>query len=38
MSYLDEELGGAVDLMRAIKKGFDPDNIFNPGKIFRIAQ
>ncbi|KQQ36831.1 lactate dehydrogenase [Rhizobium sp. Leaf306] len=38
MSYLDEELGGAVELMRSIKKGFDPQNLFNPGKIFRIAE
>ncbi len=36
MSYLREELGGAVDLMKLVKTGFDPDNIFNPGKIFRI--
>ena len=38
MSYLDEELGGALDAMRAVKKGLDPENIFNPGKIFRMAQ
>jgi (R,R)-butanediol dehydrogenase/meso-butanediol dehydrogenase/diacetyl reductase/D-lactate dehydrogenase (cytochrome) len=36
MSFLEEELGGAVDLMRAIKSSLDPDNIFNPGKLFRI--
>mgnify|MGYP001382672166 CR=1 FL=1 len=34
MSYLEDELGGAVDVMRTIKKSLDPDNIFNPGKIF----
>jgi len=34
MSFLEQELGGAVDLMRSIKKGLDPENIFNPGKIF----
>ncbi|MGO4564161.1 FAD-binding oxidoreductase [Rhizobium sp. 2YAF20] len=34
MSFLEQELGGAVDLMRQIKQGLDPDNIFNPGKIF----
>jgi FAD/FMN-containing dehydrogenase len=37
MSFLEEELGSAVDLMRIIKTGFDPDNIFNPGKIFKQA-
>lgn len=36
MSYLDAELGGALDLMRQIKRGLDPDNLFNPGKIFRL--
>jgi glycolate oxidase subunit GlcD len=35
MAFLEEELGGALALMRAIKKGLDPDDIFNPGKIFR---
>ncbi len=34
MAFLEQELGGAVDLMRSIKTGLDPDNIFNPGKIF----
>ncbi|HBF29237.1 FAD-linked oxidase C-terminal domain-containing protein [Rhizobium sp.] len=36
MSYLDAELGGALELMRQIKRGLDPDNLFNPGKIFRL--
>lgn len=31
--YLEAELGGAVDVMRAIKSAIDPDNIMNPGKI-----
>ncbi|MXQ06675.1 FAD-binding protein [Alphaproteobacteria bacterium GH1-50] len=31
--YLDEELGGAVDAMVAIKAALDPRNILNPGKI-----
>ncbi len=30
------EHGAAVELMRNIKKQFDPDNILNPGKIFDI--
>ncbi|AXV15691.1 FAD-binding oxidoreductase [Neorhizobium sp. SOG26] len=34
MSFLEDELGSAVDVMRTIKKSLDPDNIFNPGKIF----
>lgn len=34
MAFLEQELGGAVDLMRQIKRGLDPDGIFNPGKIF----
>jgi D-lactate dehydrogenase (cytochrome) len=38
MAYLDEELPGSVDVMRTIKRSLDPDNIFNPGKIFRFAQ
>jgi D-lactate dehydrogenase (cytochrome) len=32
--YLVEELGEAVDLMRDLKRTFDPGNLFNPGKIF----
>jgi D-lactate dehydrogenase (cytochrome) len=31
--FLLAEHGGAVDLMRALKRGFDPDNLLNPGKI-----
>lgn len=33
-AYMEEELGGALDTMRAIKAALDPRNIFNPGKIF----
>lgn len=36
MTYLAEEMGTALDVMRSIKKSLDPDNIFNPGKIFRL--
>ncbi|MBP1853522.1 FAD-binding oxidoreductase [Rhizobium halophytocola] len=38
MSFVEAELGGALDLMRQIKTGLDPDNIFNPGKIFRLSK
>jgi D-lactate dehydrogenase (cytochrome) len=31
--YLTKELGGAVDVMAAIKRALDPDNIMNPGKV-----
>jgi D-lactate dehydrogenase (cytochrome) len=33
---LVDELGDAVDLMRAIKRALDPKNLFNPGKIFTV--
>ena len=33
-SFLIDELGSAVDVMRQIKMALDPLNIFNPGKIF----
>jgi D-lactate dehydrogenase (cytochrome) len=32
-AYLAEELGDAVDLMRDLKRTFDPENLLNPGKI-----
>ena len=34
MKYLRQELGGAVDVMQAIKTTLDPHNIMNPGKLF----
>ena len=34
--WLVAELGDAVDLMRAIKRALDPQNLFNPGKIFAV--
>jgi len=33
---LKKEIGEAVDLMRTIKKAFDPDNLMNPGKVVEI--
>jgi D-lactate dehydrogenase (cytochrome) len=32
-TYLAEELGEAVDLMRDLKRTFDPENLLNPGKV-----
>jgi D-lactate dehydrogenase (cytochrome) len=37
MGFLVAETGsGAVDMMRAIKRALDPQNILNPGKIFSL--
>jgi D-lactate dehydrogenase (cytochrome) len=36
IDFLIAEHGEAVSVMRAIKKAIDPDNIMNPGKIFRV--
>src|SRR5438132_2647830 len=37
--YMREQLGDELlGVMRAIKKAFDPENIFNPGKIFADGQ
>lgn len=36
MRFLEQELGDAVDIMRAIKRAIDPANIMNPGKIIRL--
>ena len=35
-SWLVEELGGAVETMRIIKRAIDPKGLFNPGKIFTL--
>lgn len=35
-SFLVDELGDAVDMMRTIKRALDPKDLFNPGKIFQL--
>ena len=35
--YLVEELGEAVELMRDLKRTFDPDNLLNPGKVVSLS-
>ncbi len=34
--WLVAELGEAVDLMRTLKRALDPQDLFNPGKIFAL--
>ena len=34
--WLVAELGDAVDIMRTMKRAMDPQNLFNPGKIFSL--
>ena len=34
IDYLQAEHGDALDVMRAIKRALDPDNLMNPGKMF----
>jgi D-lactate dehydrogenase (cytochrome) len=36
IASLEAEHGEAVDLMRAIKRALDPDNLFNPGKVLPV--
>ncbi len=36
MDFLEAEHGKALDVMRAIKRTLDPDNLFNPGKVVRV--
>ena len=36
MSYLQDEHGAALDVMKSIKRALDPDNVMNPGKMFDI--
>jgi D-lactate dehydrogenase (cytochrome) len=37
IEFLERELGGAVDVMRAVKQALDPGNLMNPGKVMRAA-
>ncbi len=34
--WLVAELGDAVDVMRLLKRAIDPQDLFNPGKIFSL--
>jgi D-lactate dehydrogenase (cytochrome) len=37
IAYMEEEHGPvALDLMRRVKASFDPQNLFNPGKVFAV--
>jgi D-lactate dehydrogenase (cytochrome) len=37
IAYMEDEHGpAALDLMRRVKATFDPQNLFNPGKIFAV--
>jgi len=36
IDYLEDELGEAVEVMRAVKRALDPENIMNPGKMLRL--
>ena len=38
IDWLERELGGAVDVMRTIKRALDPQDIMNPGKILNLAR
>ncbi len=36
MRHLEEEHGAGIELMRTLKRAFDPHNILNPGKMLRL--
>ena len=35
MDFMEAEHGEALDVMRAVKRSLDPDNLMNPGKVLR---
>jgi D-lactate dehydrogenase (cytochrome) len=37
MKYMKAEHGGSVEVMAAIKRALDPQNIMNPGKVIPAA-
>jgi D-lactate dehydrogenase (cytochrome) len=36
LDFLEAEQGDAVEVMRAIKRTLDPQNLLNPGKVIRV--
>ena len=36
LDFLETEHGEAVNVMRAIKRTLDPENLLNPGKVIRL--
>ncbi len=36
LDYLESEHGGAVEVMRTLKRALDPANLLNPGKVLRM--
>jgi D-lactate dehydrogenase (cytochrome) len=37
IKFMRKEHGSGVDVMKAIKKALDPENILNPGKIVDVS-
>lgn len=39
MNLLEQEMGeGSIDMMKRIKREFDPKNIMNPGKVLHMSK
>jgi D-lactate dehydrogenase (cytochrome) len=36
LNYLAAEHGESLDVMRAIKRALDPENVMNPGKLITL--